>query len=143
MADVKKGARMISAASQRIIGLSGHSKFMKAMTPTIIPLPLVEEALKRGCAMCDDQDLQKLAQAARDTERGNMERHDLLIAAIDDMVVENDPVRFGGTGLPKVGELEKQVGFKVKQEERDLAWKDWNDKNKAAQLDNDEEKAAE
>lgn len=134
MSTKQTGARMISAASQRIIGLSGHSKFIKAMTPTFMPQPLIEEALKRGCAMTGDSDLQQLAQAAHAAESTNTAQHEKLINAIEDMVVENKPERFGGTGLPKVAELEKEVGFKVKQEERDAAWRDWNERNKAATL---------
>lgn len=135
MAKPQNGARMISAASQRVISLSGHSKYMKAMTPTLVPPQLVEAALAKGCAMCDDEDLQRLAEAARENSRGDIERHDKLIAAINDLVVENDGDKFAGTGLPKVDALEAQVGFKLKAEERDDAWKAWNDQNRQAQLE--------
>lgn len=106
--------------------LTGHTVTFEKNKPTPVPKEVVQEALALGAGMCDEDELPDEDEVtnAVPTEPGGEERKELIVAAMENMVIENVRGDFDAGGAPQLKKLSARLGFNVIKQERDSLWEE-------------------
>lgn len=113
----------------RVASLNGHIANIPARTATEIPAALLEEAMAKGCVVCDknghivaDDEAAELAAALASDEIPFLppeERDDpakrsrVIKLAVTKLYARNDRADFGSNNLPKANVVARMIGFQV------------------------------
>lgn len=123
--------KMLSLRDVNVRGLTGHTVFIPAKVPTLVPRQLVQAALDKGCIPEDEAEMLTMRKAQEEQVKEETQRLESLVDAIASIVEKNDAENdFTAGGMPKVEAVEKVVGFDIAAQERDEAWTLFMDRNK-------------
>lgn len=114
---------MVSIRKFNLSTTTGHMIHFEAGVPKFVPDEVVPHAMQAGCVPANavDQAIFDSVSKAKVQVAGEL-RQSLLNVAIDEMVRENTPRKFDGSGTPKPEELSKRLGFEVFKEETRVAF---------------------
>ena len=101
----------------------GHAvRFVKDKA-TLVPNPLVREIIALGGVRADGEDgVAAPVKKVDATPTNPADRLDAVSEAIEKVVAENTRSNFTGTGMPKVGAVTNEAGFRVDKTELNKAW---------------------
>jgi len=120
-----KRTMMVRNRPYTLRSLTGHTlRFEGANKPVAVPPEVVREALEVGAVPIDDNpvgDQDEVVNAVPVEPQGE-ERKELILAAMDNMKIENKRADFTSGGAPHVDKLSARVGFSVHSKERDKFW---------------------
>lgn len=106
------------------ISLTGKVIRFEKGVPTRVPADLVREVVAFGAERVDGSNGEAFEdeEALPPAEPQGLERDELILAAIEELVAKNDSDDFGANNAPKPSALSKVTGLKVDNKERDRAW---------------------
>lgn len=115
-----KPTRFVLHRDLVIGGTTGHAIEFKKGVPVHVPREMWAEVQSRGAI--PEEDLPE-EQRAKTTEPNDPEeREKMIFGVFEKMVLANAREDFAATGVPHGKALEKQLGFKVDNKERDALW---------------------
>lgn len=120
-------ARTVTMMSLRTFTLrstSGHCVHFEKQKPKEVPGHLVKECMAQGCAPVDDLDLpddDEVTKVEKTIPQG-LDREELIQAALENIIRENDRDDFTSAGQPNIKRLEKRLGFDVSKQEIIPMW---------------------
>lgn len=107
----------------------GHSIGFVKGEPTHVPPALYQEALAIGAVPPNGEDPAVVDPPKADAPPSDpAERAALIMAAIEQLVVENTRGSFTAAGAPAVDAVAKLVGFKAQAKEIATVWQQYHDK---------------
>lgn len=102
--------------------LLGHSIRFEKGVPTNVPPPLFGEILGIGGEFADGEGL-PVAQTAENPEPiDQVQRDEVILAAVNKIAEINDNKEFNAAGAPKETAVSKRVGFEVSKKDVAKAW---------------------
>ncbi|MBS0453963.1 MAG: hypothetical protein JSS14_21895 [Proteobacteria bacterium] len=96
----------------------GHAIEFKKGQPTHVPPALYEEVMSAGAVPEEELAEDEKPQPKLSAE----DRKVLIVTAIEEIVLKNDPKEFTAAGMPHTKVISAKVGFDVAADERDAAW---------------------
>jgi hypothetical protein len=100
-----------------LVSTFGHAIQFKKDQPTPLPAILLPEALMQGVVPVDEQDLPQEREANDPAPLDPVSRAKEIKAAIIKLRETNHREDFGATGNPKVGAVERVLGWKTSAKE--------------------------
>lgn len=103
-----------------VTGTSGHTIEFKKGEPTHVPREMWADVQAVGADPVEDlpEEQKKTGNEPADAA----ERELLIFAAFEQIVLANERNDFSGTGVPHAKALEKILGFRLDNKERDALW---------------------
>lgn len=119
-----KSVEMMSLRTFTLRSTTGHCIRFERQKPTQVPGHLVAECIKNGCAPTSDLDLPAEDEVTNKqvVPPSGMERSDLIGAALENIIRENERDDFTSAGQPNIKRLEKRLGFDVNKQEVIPVW---------------------
>lgn len=100
-----------------LVSTFGHAIQFRKDVPTPLPAVLLQEALMQGVVPVDESDLPQEREAGDPTPLDPATRAKEIRAAIEKLRKTNIREDFGATGNPKVGSVERVLGWKTSAKE--------------------------
>ena len=111
--------KFIMSRNRTVATTKGHSiEFLKGV-PTHVPYECREEVMAAGGV--PETDVDEDPTPKPDTPAGE-DREAIILAAIEAIVLRNNPKEFTAGGAPHIKTLERELGFDVDVHERDDLW---------------------
>lgn len=125
-----KATHFILNRTRTIKSTAGHAVHFEKGKPRTVPPAIEDLVVQHGAMPCDEDGnvvFEEQEDEASDEEPTGKEREDLLDMAVELLVERNDPDEFDSHNRPKVKALSEQLEFTVTADERDAAWKRYQD----------------
>lgn len=107
----------------RLVSGTGHTMFLQPNDERHVPEVLHAAALAVGCMPRDGSDPAPAAPTAAPANPAAAEsKHELLVAAIRELIAENDDTKFTKSGPPRKASLAEKVEIAFTQEEAQAAY---------------------
>lgn len=103
-----------------VVSTMGHAIEFKKGVPTHVPREMWADVQAIGAI--PEEDLPEEEKKTDNAPNDPAERETLIFAAFEQIVLGNKREDFSGTGVPHAKTLEKVLGFKVDNKERDQLW---------------------
>lgn len=97
----------------------GHSIEFKKGVPTHVPYECREEVMAVGAV--PEGEIDEALTPKPETPVGE-DREAIVMAAIEAIVLRNNPKEFTAGGAPHIKTLERELGFDIDVHERDALW---------------------
>lgn len=115
--------RVVSDTPLRLVNLEGHTALLEAGVPKEVRDDLGILALGQGAKMVDDEPAKKPEPEIIVVEDKPDDRHERLVAVMQDILDEGNPDNFTAMKTPKAAVVNRKFGGTVLTEEREAAWK--------------------
>ena len=115
--------RVVSDTPLRLVNLEGHVALLEAGVPKEVRDDLALLALGQGAKMASDEPAKEPEPEIIVVEDKPDDRHERLVAVMQDILDEGNPDNFTVMTTPKAAVVNRKFGGTVLTEEREAAWK--------------------